>query len=110
MDQLYVGTHGHVLALDKQSGESLWATSLPASGYQVVSIIHEDGLLFCGSGGHVYGLDPADGSILWSNDLPGMGHGRVYLATARSSTPAILPAADGAAAEEQSRHTNHPHA
>ena len=84
-DLLFVGTHGHVLALHKESGRTIWSTSLPRTGYSIVSIIVEDGLLLCATGGRVFALDPVDGWIRWTNDLPGLGHGLVYLATTRTS-------------------------
>ncbi len=83
---LFAGTHGHVIAMDKATGRTLWATSLPRTGYSVVSIVLEDGLLLCASGGRVFALDPTDGWIKWTNDLPGMGTGLVYLSTAQSGS------------------------
>ncbi len=84
-DLLFAGTHGHVVAIEKGTGETVWATSLPRTGYSVVSIVVEDGLLLCASGGRVFGLDPSTGRIEWSNDMPKLGSGLVYLATERSS-------------------------
>ena len=82
---LFAGTHGHVVAIDKRTGETVWSTSLPRTGYSVVSILHEDGLLFCASGGRVFALDPEDGNVMWDNQMPGLGAGLVYLATAASA-------------------------
>lgn len=84
---LFAGTHGHVIAMDKETGRTVWSTSLPRTGYSVVSIVVEDGLVLCASGGHVFALDPADGWIKWNNELPGMGRGMVYLSTEKSSSP-----------------------
>lgn len=83
-DLLFLGTHGHVTAIHKKSGATAWSTSLPRTGYSVVSILPEDGRLLCASGGHVFALDPHDGAILWSNGLSGLGNGIVYLATMQS--------------------------
>ena len=77
---LFAGTHGHVVALDKRNGTTVWSTSLPRTGYSVVSIILEDGLLFCASGGRVFALD-----IMWDNQMPGLGAGLVFLATENSA-------------------------
>ena len=82
---LFLGTHGHVLAIDQLDGRTVWSTSLPGTGYQVVVMLVEAGKLYCASGGHAFALDPIDGSILWTNDLPGMGKGIVALCTLRSS-------------------------
>ena len=40
---LFAGTHGHVVAIDKRSGATVWKTQLPKSSYQVVSLLYEDG-------------------------------------------------------------------
>ena len=83
---LFAGTHGHVAALDKETGRTVWVTSLPRTGYSVVSIVVEDGLVLCASGGRVFALDPSDGWIKWTNDMPGLKTGLVYLATGQSSS------------------------
>ncbi len=82
---LFAGTHGHVVALDKRNGQQVWDTSLPRTGYSVVSIVLDDGLLFCASGGRVFALDPEDGRIMWDNQMPGLGAGLVFLATQASA-------------------------
>jgi len=81
---LFVGTYGHVVALNKTNGRKAWTTSLPRTGYSVVSIVCEDGKLYCAAGGRVFALDPDTGEILWSNGLKGLGTSQVYLTTARS--------------------------
>lgn len=88
---LFVGTHGHVVALAKSDGAVIWDTSLPGTGYSVVSLVFEEGRLFCGTGGKVFALDPENGRILWTNALPGLGTGLIYLSTAQSNdTEAVL--------------------
>ena len=82
---LFLGTYGHVVAVRKTSGKKVWSTSLPNTGYAVVSIICEDDKLFCASGGRIFALDPDSGEVLWTNGLRGMGHGQVYIATAWST-------------------------
>ena len=93
-DLLFVGTYGHVSAIDKRNGDELWRTSLPGTGYMIVSIVYEDETLFVGSGGHVFALDPSRGDILWSNRLPGLHHGRVLVTTKRASSLANMPVLD----------------
>lgn len=60
---LFAGTHGHVIALDKATGTEVWRTSLPKTGFSVVSIVHEEGRLLCGAGGRVFALDSESGEI-----------------------------------------------
>jgi len=71
---LYVGTKGHVCALDIKSGTELWRADL---GHGVVgsevSLIVADGRVFAGAGGYITALDAQTGKTLWSNDLKGLG-------------------------------------
>lgn len=86
-DYLFLGTHGHVVALDPSDGREVWRTSLPRTGYSVASILVQDGRIFCASGGRAFALDPRNGEILWTNGLSGLGHGLIYLASHESSSP-----------------------
>lgn len=83
---VFLGTHGNVIALEQTTGKTVWQTSLPDTGYSVVSILVENGRLLCASGGRCFALDPGNGQILWNNGLPGLGHDLVYLSTANSSS------------------------
>ena len=89
---LFAGTHGHVVAIDKESGRTVWQTKLPSSSSQVVSVLYEDELVFCAAKGHVHALDPGNGKIRWTNSLPGLRHGIVVLNTAQGSRPEALMA------------------
>ncbi len=82
---VFAGTHGHVVALHQSSGEQVWKTSLPSTGYDVVAMLVENQRLLCASAGRVFALDPSTGEILWTNELPGMGMGHVFLTTASSN-------------------------
>jgi len=84
-DYLFVGTNGHVVALLKKTGEIVWKTSLPKTGYSVVSIVLEENTLFCSTGGRVFALAPDTGEILWENPLKGMGTGLAFITTAASN-------------------------
>ncbi len=98
-DLLFLGTHGHVVAVEKATGREVWKTSLPKTGYSVVSILVEDGLLLCASHGRAFGLDVETGEIRWTNHLRGLGHGHVYLSTVRQAggaDPTLLAAASEA--------------
>ena len=87
---LFAGTHGTVVAVDKETGRTVWQTALPNSKYVLVSLLFEDDVLFCGAKGRLFALDPADGRILWTNEMPGLRYGLVYLNTAQSSRPESL--------------------
>ena len=108
-DYLFLGTHGHVIALDKRSGETVWTTSLPKTGYQIVVMLVEDGQILCASAGRAFALDPTSGRILWDNSLPKMGQGIVVLCTVKQSagqaSAAAAQAAGNAAAASSSAAT-----
>lgn len=80
---VFVGTRGTVLAVDRSSGETVWATDLKGSDFVDVMLV--DGDLFAASKGRLYRLDPAGGAILWCNDLPGMGWNIVSIAGSHSA-------------------------
>jgi outer membrane protein assembly factor BamB len=75
---IFVGIKGAVLAIDRDSGTSLWQTELKGSDF--VSVTLQEGDLFAASRGRVYRLDPSSGAILWVNDLEGLGWGIVSIA------------------------------
>jgi outer membrane protein assembly factor BamB len=105
---LFVGTQGWVTAVDKFTGHEIWRTSLPSTGWTIVTLLHEDGVLYAASQGHVFALNPANGDVAWSNALPKLGNGHCCLATVRSSTdPNSAPIAQVAAAEAAARQSSH---
>jgi len=85
-DLLFVGTHGHVVAVHKFTGKDVWRKSLPGTGWSVVSLLIEEGVLYAASQGHVFALDPLTGEIFWENALPGLGNDHACLATFRNRT------------------------
>jgi outer membrane protein assembly factor BamB len=89
---IFVGIRGAALAIDRDSGETLWRTEL--RGMDFVSITVDGSDLFAASRGRVYRLDPLSGDIRWCNELPGLGWGIVSLAGASQ---------DAGAAEQQRR-------
>ena len=87
MNTAYVGVHGHVLALDKRTGQEVWKTNLSgAFSAGFVSLATDGELVFAHTGGKLYCLDAKTGRICWKNDLPGLGY----------ETATICAAADAA--------------
>jgi len=84
-DLLFVGTYGWVAALHKFTGAEAWRTNLPRTGWSVVTLLHEDGVLYAATGGQVFALNPANGEIAWKNELKGLGNSHLCLATVRQS-------------------------
>ncbi|NLW86705.1 MAG: PQQ-binding-like beta-propeller repeat protein [Planctomycetes bacterium] len=83
---IFVGTHGHVRALDKHTGAEVWTTSLPGTAYSLVILLCEDGIVFAGANGKLFALHPSSGEILWRNELPGLRYGPMTLATTTAAT------------------------
>ena len=94
-DLLFIGTHGHVRAVGKKHGRKVWNTSLPSTGYGLVTLLHEDGVLYAASYGRLFALDALTGEILWKNGLRGLGNADVLLATTRSSTDPLVTLSAG---------------
>jgi outer membrane protein assembly factor BamB len=101
-DFLFLGTHGHVVAVNKRNGRKAWQMSLPKTGWDVVAIVYEEDTLFCATKGRLFALDPFSGEILWKNDLKGLGSDLVFLTTAQSNnTEAIMTLLKRAADKKQ---------
>lgn len=66
--------------MSKSLLSSLWQTSLPSSGYQVVSTLKSAGNLYAASNGYIYRLDPVTGAVLSSNGLSGRGYNEIRIA------------------------------
>ena len=93
-DTLFIGVGGHVVAIDRSTGQELWRTKVKASSITTVSAAGDR--IFAGAQGELCCLDAATGSILWRNKLRGLGMGVVLFPD--SGTAAIAGAAARAAA------------
>ena len=101
-DLLFLGTYGHVVAVSKRTGRKVWSTSLPRTGWDVVTIAYEENTLYCATAGRLFAIDPSTGEILWKNDLKGLGSGLVFLTTVQSNnTEAVLTVLREAAKRKQ---------
>jgi outer membrane protein assembly factor BamB len=81
---VYVGIKGYALALNRETGETLWTTNL--AGADFVSLLLDGDRVLAGAKGELFCLDADSGEILWRNGLPGMGWGLISIATANGST------------------------
>jgi outer membrane protein assembly factor BamB len=85
-ETLYIGSNGHVAAIQPETGEELWRAKLSAGGAfgspgrQDVCVLQHRGLVFTGCYGHLFCLHAETGEILWSNSMKGLGHNDVTLA------------------------------
>lgn len=78
-NSLYVGTDGYALALDAETMNTTWQTSLPHTGDNKISVTCTNEQVYAAGNGFVYGLDTA-GSLIHSNGLPNRGNYEVRIA------------------------------
>ncbi|HEY5914461.1 MAG TPA: PQQ-binding-like beta-propeller repeat protein [Verrucomicrobiae bacterium] len=81
-DLVFIGIKGSVVALNRATGEQLWATHLKGSDFVDVVVQEETVLASCY--GEIFCLDLLTGSARWHNPLKGFGRG---LATIASGHP-----------------------
>jgi outer membrane protein assembly factor BamB len=90
-DLIYFGIKGSVIALNRATGEQVWATHL--KGFDFVNVLLEGGKVFATCYGEVFCLDPLTGEGLWHNRLKGLGTGLATIATedaVRSTLTTVL--------------------
>ena len=79
---LYLGIKGHVIAVDRATGEERWRTKLTGVTMRTSDFVHlvRDGdLLVAAYNGEVYCLDPKSGEVRWHNKLSKLGTGLVSI-------------------------------
>jgi outer membrane protein assembly factor BamB len=81
-DLVFVGIKGSVVALNRATGEQVWATHLKGSGFVTVVLDGEKILAVCY--GEMFCLNPLTGNGLWHNPLKGFGLGLASIATERN--------------------------
>ena len=76
---VFVGIGRSVVALNRATGEQVWATRL--KGYDFVNVVLEGGRIFATCWGEISCLDALTGDVLWHNPLKGFGTGLATIAT-----------------------------
>ena len=87
---VWIGIRGRVIALNKTTGEQVWATRLRGSDF--ANVLLEDDKVFAADYGELYCMEALTGRVLWHNKLKGYGIGLATIATAKSGgsmTPAL---------------------
>jgi outer membrane protein assembly factor BamB len=82
---LFIGSNGHVCAINTKTGNELWRTRLQESFFgatrsEDVSVLVRDGVVFAGANGHLFGLSAQNGQVLWHNELKGLRFNDICLA------------------------------
>ena len=78
-DLVFIGIKGSVLALDRATGQQVWATHL--KGFDFVNVIVQDGAVLASCYGEIFCLNLVTGDALWHNPLKGFGRGLATIAT-----------------------------
>src|SRR5688500_5077321 len=74
IDQLiFVGLNGYAVALDRDTGETVWSNDQMKSGY--VTLLLDGDRLIVSTNGYIFCLDPLTGHIMWQNRMSGYGSG-----------------------------------
>jgi outer membrane protein assembly factor BamB len=84
-DLIFIGIKGSVVALNRHSGEQVWATHLKSSDFVNVCVQEDQVLASCC--GEIFCLDPLNGDARWHNALKGFGRGLATMAGCASPSP-----------------------
>lgn len=76
---VFVGLGRSVVALNRATGEQVWATRI--EGYDFVNVMLDGGSIFATCCGEIFCLDPLTGRVLWHNPLKGFGTVLASIAT-----------------------------
>ncbi len=90
-DLIFVGIKGSVVALNRATGEKVWATHLKGSDF--VNVVLQEGAVLASCCGEIFCLDPLTGDALWHNPLKGFGTGLATIAlehNPESDTPPVM--------------------
>jgi outer membrane protein assembly factor BamB len=80
---IFVGIKGSVVALNRATGQQVWATHLKGSDF--VNVVLLDGAVLASCRGEIFCLDPRTGIGMWHNPLKGFGLGLATIATGNNS-------------------------
>ena len=90
---LFVGVKGHVVAVDKNTGQLIWKTQLKSGflsfGDGFVTVLVEGKRIFAHSYGELFCLDALTGKQLWVNELVGFGYDIASLAVEGATAPLL---------------------
>ena len=78
-DLVFIGIKGSAVALDRATGQQVWATHLKGSDF--VNVLLEDRAILASCCGEIFCLNALTGKGLWHNPLKGFGTGLATIAT-----------------------------
>ena len=86
---IFIGIKGSVVALNRATGQQVWATHLKGSDF--VNVVVQDGAVLASCHGEVFSLDPLTGIGMWHNPLKGFGTGLATIATPQTAQGGTAP-------------------
>ena len=86
---VFIGIKGSVVALNRATGQQVWATHLKGSDF--VNVVLQDGAVLASCSGEIFCLDPNTGIGMWHNPLKGFGTGLATIATGQNPGLAYAP-------------------
>ena len=89
-DLVFIGIKGSVVALNRATGEQVWATHLKGSDF--VNVVVQEGTVLASCYGEIFCLDPLTGNARWHNPLKGFGLGLATIATEPNAGSGNAPA------------------
>jgi hypothetical protein len=86
---IFIGIKGSVVALNRATGQQVWATRLKGSDF--VNVVLQDGAVLASCCGEIFCLDPLTGIMMWHNPLKGFGTGLATIATEHNAGDVNAP-------------------
>jgi outer membrane protein assembly factor BamB len=80
---VFIGIKGSVVALNRATGQQVWATHLKGSDF--VNVVVQNGAVLASCQGEIFSLDPLTGVGMWHNSLKGFGTGLATIATSANA-------------------------
>jgi outer membrane protein assembly factor BamB len=88
-DLMFIGIKGSVVALNRFTGEQVWATHLKGSDF--VNVVLQNEVILASCCGEIFCLNPLTGEGLWHNALKGFGRGLATIATEHTTESSLAP-------------------
>ena len=95
-DLVFVGFNSRVAALDRRTGDLVWAWRCP-KGQGFVALLLDRDRLLASVNGYTYALHPGTGRLIWENPLKGFGTGVPCLASVSGTTAGVSAVAQAQA-------------
>lgn len=89
---VFIGFNSRVVALDRDTGETVWQWKSP-KGRGYTTVLLDGDRLVVSVDGYTYCLHPITGETIWFNPLKGLGTGVASLASVNGMAPGLLFAA-----------------